>query len=348
MQYLPLIHQFSGKACLVVGGGKVALRRAARIADAGGRIDVVASRCLPELADKMTRSSDLEHALALLRCEMTAVHQQFTHILSLRRWGHRDIAERIVEVDDVDFPNAMKIIDYLVETQAPLAVPGDEFQPGHDLPSVMAAEAEMEGRLGRAIEDCRFESPRLTGLLDAAKGPRKEYARWLEGNIVVPGPGRATNPDFALGCAELVGHLLTVVEQAMIHAFVHFHHDRKDLADAVWHTSGAAMMQLTRFVSQCAARDAAMVVEAMPAPVVEYDSELSLQADAELANRCALLAGQAAGDGVTGKVGHFCRELKDYYIVLSEYAGRSVHPAESSNPPAFSSFEATLIRFSLR
>ena len=49
MKYLPLMHNFSGCRCLVVGGGKVALRRARRVLDAGGRVDVIAAQCLPEL-----------------------------------------------------------------------------------------------------------------------------------------------------------------------------------------------------------------------------------------------------------------------------------------------------------
>jgi uroporphyrin-III C-methyltransferase/precorrin-2 dehydrogenase/sirohydrochlorin ferrochelatase len=49
MNYLPLMHSFVGKHCLVIGGGKIALRRAKRIVEAGGIIDVVAMDCLPEL-----------------------------------------------------------------------------------------------------------------------------------------------------------------------------------------------------------------------------------------------------------------------------------------------------------
>ena len=49
MKYLPLMHNFSGCRCLVAGGGKVALRRARRVLDAGGVVDVIAVECLPEL-----------------------------------------------------------------------------------------------------------------------------------------------------------------------------------------------------------------------------------------------------------------------------------------------------------
>ena len=77
MKYLPLMHNFSGCHCLVAGGGKVALRRARRVLDAGGRVDVIAVQCLPELNEIILasngsvrlgpwRSSDLERHYKLV------------------------------------------------------------------------------------------------------------------------------------------------------------------------------------------------------------------------------------------------------------------------------------------
>ena len=43
------MHNFAGKSCLIVGGGKVALRRANTILAAGGIVEVIAPTCLPEL-----------------------------------------------------------------------------------------------------------------------------------------------------------------------------------------------------------------------------------------------------------------------------------------------------------
>ena len=251
-------------------------------------------------------------------------------------------------VDDIDFPNAMKVVDYLVENRAPIEIAGDTFQPGYDLPSAMAAEAEMESRMGRIIENCSFKNPRLSGLLEVARGPRSEYSRWLEAQLGELGPGEGSNPEFAMDVAELHGHLLTVIEQAMVHAFVHFHHGRNELADAAWHTSGAAMMQLTKFVAMCAARNAAMIVKAMPSPTVEYDTDSSLELDAEIASRCAVMATEAAAGSRDEKVVRYCRDLESYYSALSKFKAGATHPAESTNPPAFSSFEATLRRFGLR
>ena len=41
MKYLPLHHNFAGRHCLVIGGGGVAAKRARRIIDAGGRVDLI-------------------------------------------------------------------------------------------------------------------------------------------------------------------------------------------------------------------------------------------------------------------------------------------------------------------
>lgn len=40
-----------------------------------------------------------EHLVRLLRTEVTAVHQQFVHILALRQWKNEDLLSRITAVD---------------------------------------------------------------------------------------------------------------------------------------------------------------------------------------------------------------------------------------------------------
>ena len=39
--------------------------------------------------------SECEYLTRLLRCELTAVNQQFIHVLALRDWGYAETAERI-------------------------------------------------------------------------------------------------------------------------------------------------------------------------------------------------------------------------------------------------------------
>jgi len=55
MKYFPLFHRIQGRACLIVGGGKVALRRARSLASAGASIDVISPEILQELQTLVAR-----------------------------------------------------------------------------------------------------------------------------------------------------------------------------------------------------------------------------------------------------------------------------------------------------
>ena len=56
----------------------------------------------------------------LLREELTAVHQQFVHMIALREWGDEAFAASIANVDNVDFRVAMKVMNHLVSIGATL------------------------------------------------------------------------------------------------------------------------------------------------------------------------------------------------------------------------------------
>ena len=49
MQYYPLLFQLESRRCLVVGGGRVALRRCKALLSAGARVDVIATEVSDEL-----------------------------------------------------------------------------------------------------------------------------------------------------------------------------------------------------------------------------------------------------------------------------------------------------------
>ncbi len=53
MKYLPLHHNFTGRCCLVIGGGAVAGKRARRVMEAGGRVDLIAIDAGDELKDRV-------------------------------------------------------------------------------------------------------------------------------------------------------------------------------------------------------------------------------------------------------------------------------------------------------
>ncbi len=76
VKYLPLHHNFTGRRCLVIGGGAVAAKRVRRILDAGGRVDVIAT----EVGDDLAELADL---IAAGGGEV-----------ALRPWASGDLGER--------------------------------------------------------------------------------------------------------------------------------------------------------------------------------------------------------------------------------------------------------------
>ena len=89
--------------------------------------------------------------LSLFRCELTAVNQQFVHILALREQGDQETAARIAEIDDIEFPNTMRIAEHLIARDVPIKISGDDFVTGWDHESILAAERTMEDRMESAL-----------------------------------------------------------------------------------------------------------------------------------------------------------------------------------------------------
>ena len=290
----------------------------------------------------------IESLNRLLRCEMTAVHQQFIHVLVLRDWGETESAERIMKVDRVDFPNAMKIIDYLVSVKAPINLHGTDFKPGRTHHGILAAEFDVEQRFAEVIEqgDCTDIRPRE--LFAAAKAPRRYYLQWLNTQLDSLPLEEDASADHTQGTARLFGYLLTIIEQSLVHAFVHYHKDRTDFADTAWSTSGAAMMQATAFVHLYAARRTVPFPEHVPSPQIQYQIAGILDSDIQLAHRCAAEATEAAVTCSDAEINTLCRQIADSYTRLVEFKPGATHSPSNLNPPAFQSFQATLQRFQVR
>ena len=51
MAYFPLFVDLNGKKCLIVGGGKVAYRKARAMADYGVKVTVIAARACGEMKE---------------------------------------------------------------------------------------------------------------------------------------------------------------------------------------------------------------------------------------------------------------------------------------------------------
>lgn len=288
--------------------------------------------------------TDTETLLELLRNEYSVTNQQFTHILALRVWGDSDVAERIVEVDNIDFANGMAVVDHLVKTGTPIVLKPDTFAPGAERAGVLRAERETEGRFRAFLESATGSDKTTQSLLEAARAPRTAYADWLETRLASETGVLAPAPSVYPETLSLVAHLLTLMEQASIHAYVHRHHGTEADADAAWMTSGKAMMHLTAIVHHFAAQGALPRPGICPDPIIGNDPDAANAADVQMAARCAREAEKAAATCSHEKLAKLCGKIAIYCEALAQWKPGQDHPATGNVPSVFTSFEGTLSR----
>ena len=278
----------------------------------------------------------------VLRCEMTAVNQQFIHFLALRKWGDDEIADRIMQVDLIDFPNAMRIIDYLVETKTPISLGPGNFTPGTGHRSILLSEQAIERQLSAAIEKAICSDGRARALVSTAEEPRNAYAAWLTDRLNGADRGEPAANYTGIETAPVVAHLIALIEQSMVHAFVHWHGGDPDRADAAWATSGAVMMHMTEIVHLFAAHRTVPGPGEIPAPQIAGDAAEAFDLDRRLAARCADESAIAAGKSEDIATADLCRKIADRCLEVSRWYPEQAHPAAGTSPAAFGSFEATL------
>jgi bacterioferritin (cytochrome b1) len=281
----------------------------------------------------------------VLRYEMTAVDQHFIHFLALRDWGDDETAERIMKIDRVDFPNAMRIIDYLVETKTPITLASGSCTPGTSYRNILLSEQIMERQLSAAIERSICTDTRAQALISTAAEPREAYATWLTDRLNGANRGEPGATLAGTETAGIVAHLIALIEQTMVHAFVHWHGDDRDGADAAWASSGAAMMDMTEMVHLFAAHRTVPVPGEFPALYIADAAAEALDFDRQLAERCANEAARASDESEEIALADLCRKIADRCLELSRWSPGQAHPAVNNIPPAFGSFEATLKRF---
>ncbi len=289
--------------------------------------------------------SECNHLNRLLRFELTAVNQQFIHVLALRDWGYAEAAGRIMEVDYVDFPNAMGIIDYLVQQGLPVSVDSERPALGISYAGILSAELAFEQRLLAAIEATSLSSERACALLSAARAPRQAYAAWLESQldgVVVDEPVKDALFAESFG---VFAHLIALIEQTLVHAFVHRHQGDAESADAAWATCGAAMMQATEFVHLYTVHGALPLPNEIPSLQLAGQSAAAQEFDRGLIESCAREAAVAAKACDDTAIAELCRKIADYSLQLSAWTPGQAHPALGDNPAVFESFEGSLGRF---
>ncbi len=278
----------------------------------------------------------------LLRTQLTAVNQQFVHILALRSWGEREAADRINAVDRIDFPVCMKILNHLVVVGEPLALEFSAFAPGDTLQKICAAELEIERRMAERLSlDLDNEHPARRWLEDARR-PRHAYVEWLDDHAAQLSVAVEREADDT-PLNVMFAHLIALVEQPMAHAFVHWRRGDAGDANVAWATSGVAMTRAGRLTRAMAAFGDTPKAPASARLSIREDPKAAIERDRELAKLCAQAAARAA-ESITGEIANHCRDIEAYARRLSDHRD-GVHPSLLEAAPCFQSFESTLKRY---
>lgn len=288
--------------------------------------------------------SDYAAVTCVLRAQLTAVHQQFVHILALRHWGLTQTASRITQIDKIDFPIAMKIVDHMVASGQAIILDPEPFTPGSCEAGILAAELEVDQRLHAALRAAQVPASPVPNLIAEALAPRQSYADWLSDRIAAFGNQARAGSDLAAELVEVFSYTIVLIEQSMAHAFVHWHHGDTANADAAWATSGAAMMQATRIVRELAARDAVPFAKNLPELRISRSPDKAIEFDRHLARSFETCVGTLA-ERNTEDLKDLLDPVRSFAERISDWGPGRRHPARETDPPAFQSFEKTLAKF---
>jgi bacterioferritin (cytochrome b1) len=286
--------------------------------------------------------NDLENLTRLLRIELTAVHQQFFHMLALRQWNNKDLLRRITEVDTEDFRNAMQIIDLLVSRELPITLASHQFCPGSDIASVAKAEFRIEQKFAEILASTKVFDPEANARVQRASEPRREYREWLTSKSDDSGDAIA-NRETGKPLAEFLAHLIALVEQPMLHAFLLWHLGDRTGADDAWRLSGAAMLYGTALVKRGAAKNHVPTPATIPGVRMAASQSEVLAADIALVKRCASLAREAAKaeTAENAAMGRLCIRIADDCDLIADMNLGEDFPAVFGRSPAFESFATT-------
>jgi bacterioferritin (cytochrome b1) len=264
-------------------------------------------------------------------------------MLALRQWQNRELLDRIGGVDTEDFKNAMLIIDLLVDDEVQIELDQHEFSPGSDVASILHAELRMEKQLASVIGSMRLTDERALARLSRAAAPRQRYREWLEAQIVGP-EVRFYGDETGSEMREFIAHLLALVEQAMLHAFLFRHLGRVAEADNAWRLSGAAMLFGAALVRRGAASGIVPTPGKIPAVCIGACLDDAFKADMALVRRCADLGRAAAEAESREPMQRDCRRIITDCDLIAGMQTTDDFPGVFGRSQAFESFAATCER----
>ncbi|MDU8946369.1 hypothetical protein [Ovoidimarina sediminis] len=279
--------------------------------------------------------------LRLLRAELTAVHQQFIHMLALRQWQRGEILERITAIDAVDFKNVMHIIDHLAAHQVSASLPSHQIWPGHDVASILSSELRMEQHMASVIDELDFVGGETRPFIDRAAGARGEYRNWLEIEIRRHEPVTCDDKT-SKAVAALLAELIALVEQSMMCAFMLWHSGRKIEADNAWRLSGASMLYGTALIKRAAYDGWMPAPSVSPEVLMPYTPEEAFGLDMILVRRCAEMGQEAAKKSGDDAISRICLRISEDCDLMLDMQADGEFPAVFGRSPVFESFAATL------
>jgi len=112
VNYLPLFFNLTGKPCLVVGGGRVALRKVKQLLDAGAIVTIIAPRIGDDIQKMTEPGRCVWHKRKYASPEACAYHLVIatTSDPATNRQISKDCADRHIPVNVADQPNLCSVI----------------------------------------------------------------------------------------------------------------------------------------------------------------------------------------------------------------------------------------------
>jgi bacterioferritin (cytochrome b1) len=283
---------------------------------------------------------DLEHLTRLLRTELTAVHQQFFHMLALRQWKDDIILGRITEIDTEDFKNALQIIDLLVSRGDPITLDSHRFSPGSDTSSILQSELRMEEQFADALAGIEVSDAEAQVCVGRASAPRQAYRDWLARQTGGSGSSKAS-AESGQSMAAFLARLIALVEQPMLHAFLLWHLGNRVGADNAWRLSGAAMLYGTALVRRGALNNIIPTPGPIPAVRMAKHPSEAFDADMALVRQCSVLGRDAASAEEDEETARICHRIADDCNLIADMKMDEKFPAVFGRSPAFESFATT-------
>lgn len=256
--------------------------------------------------------NDAARLTALLRVQLTAVHQQFIHVLALRRRGDAARSSRIYEIDRVDFPIVLQVLDHLARNHCPLELASSPPTPGWPLARLLRSEIAAENRMSAVLANPPADAAGAR-MFAATLAPRSSYRQWLEAELASVDGDPTEPPIISYPAADLLfSWLIKMIEQTMAHAFVHWHQGRRDAADISWAISGMAMTQATSLVNALADLDAMPAPFDVGFPEVALESDEAIRRDARLSHKLAEAAAESVRREVNSSLKPICEQVTGY------------------------------------